>query len=271
MTQILNYEFPDFDYALPTIEGFEDSSWHNDICPSLTRRHKTDETKTIILWCDYADPAMREMGNKRYTLIQGEYGSTDDQVTLCESDDLADILAAIPPAPATPVSAPAIPVSAPKDRLMTLNTLDGTLDRFVQAYCLAANIRLDGDAFGVMFSGKENYTTAGASALIEQGANAYSLRLESLYDILTNRVSVYEARHGKAGTADVIEIADALFRERKVTPEWFIETGIDREGNDTWEVSICHDGEVLLNDIFFSREEAEMYIRAFSTIALDGE
>lgn len=29
-------EFPRFDDVLPTLEGFHDSSWHNDACPSLT-------------------------------------------------------------------------------------------------------------------------------------------------------------------------------------------------------------------------------------------
>jgi hypothetical protein len=91
---IHNLEFPDFDYDLPKIEGFEDTSWKNDVCPSLTRR-AADESQTLILWCDYADPAQREIGGKRYTLIKGEYGETDNQVTLCESDDIADILAAI--------------------------------------------------------------------------------------------------------------------------------------------------------------------------------
>jgi hypothetical protein len=31
------YEFPAFDDVLPSLEGFEDSSWHNDACPSLTK------------------------------------------------------------------------------------------------------------------------------------------------------------------------------------------------------------------------------------------
>lgn len=86
------FEFPDFDCDLPEIEGFIDTSWHNDVCPSLT-----DETNRLILWCDYADPAKREDSiGKRYTLVQGEYGVADDEnVTLCESDDIADILAAI--------------------------------------------------------------------------------------------------------------------------------------------------------------------------------
>jgi hypothetical protein len=92
-----NYEFPDFDYELPAIEGFIDTSWHNDVCPSLTRESPDDESKTLILWCDYADVSKREHGDsvRRFTLVQGEYGNPDAQTTLCESDDLDDILAAI--------------------------------------------------------------------------------------------------------------------------------------------------------------------------------
>ena len=30
-------EFPAFDDVLPTLEGFKDSSWHNDACPSLIK------------------------------------------------------------------------------------------------------------------------------------------------------------------------------------------------------------------------------------------
>lgn len=36
MQNYLN-QFPSFDDTLPTLEGFEDSSWHNDACPSLTK------------------------------------------------------------------------------------------------------------------------------------------------------------------------------------------------------------------------------------------
>jgi hypothetical protein len=87
----LTYEFPDFDYDLPEIDGFADTSWHNDVCPSLTGPHD------LILWCDYADPSKREYADsKRFLLVQGVYGESDEnQATLCASDDLADILTAI--------------------------------------------------------------------------------------------------------------------------------------------------------------------------------
>jgi len=50
-------EFPDYPAedmpAMP--EGFEDTSWHNDVCPSFSSSHFT-------IWIDYRDPALREHG-----------------------------------------------------------------------------------------------------------------------------------------------------------------------------------------------------------------
>jgi len=50
-------EFPDFPAAdLPAIPpGFEDTSWHNDTCPSFT----SDEAG-LTIWVDYLAPASRE-------------------------------------------------------------------------------------------------------------------------------------------------------------------------------------------------------------------
>jgi hypothetical protein len=85
-----NYEFPDFDYDLPVIEGFTDTSWHNDLCPSLSG------PRNLILWCDYADASKREVNPvHQFTLVQGKYGDADNQTTLCETDSLKGILAAI--------------------------------------------------------------------------------------------------------------------------------------------------------------------------------
>ncbi len=81
-------EFPDFDYDLPTIAGFTDESWHNDTMPSLA----TADAR-LTLWCDYIDLAKRESDDgKRFALIAGEYGVGDEQVVLCESDDLDEVL-----------------------------------------------------------------------------------------------------------------------------------------------------------------------------------
>lgn len=50
-------EFPDFPAAdMPSIpEGFEDTSWHNDICPCFT-----SDALGLTIWVDYADKAKRE-------------------------------------------------------------------------------------------------------------------------------------------------------------------------------------------------------------------
>lgn len=92
-------EFPDFDYDLPTIEGFEDISWHNDVCPSMTNAFSTapigEDKGKLTLWCDYADTSKREFqGGPRFRLV--ELDSRGDALKdICESDELAAILAAI--------------------------------------------------------------------------------------------------------------------------------------------------------------------------------
>ena len=64
----MNYmkEFPDYDGFLPMIEGFEDTSWHNDACPSLTYKLKADYE--LRLYVDYDDPERRETGGLKYKL-----------------------------------------------------------------------------------------------------------------------------------------------------------------------------------------------------------
>ena len=88
-TTLLVREFPDYDVTtLPVIpEGFVDSSWHNDACPSFTKGN-------LQLFVDYADPAMRETeyGGKdspRFVLIQ------EDAEPLVVTDNWSEVLAAI--------------------------------------------------------------------------------------------------------------------------------------------------------------------------------
>lgn len=60
--------FNDFDYDLPEVPGLQDDSWKNDTCPVLR-----DRRGTIELWCDYADPAKREISETpRYSLVIGD-------------------------------------------------------------------------------------------------------------------------------------------------------------------------------------------------------
>ena len=83
-------EFPDFDYALPVIEGFRNVSWHNDACPSLM-----NDDETLTLWCDYADVTKREMqGGRLFTLVRCcEVGRMGDLIIA--TDSLAEALRVI--------------------------------------------------------------------------------------------------------------------------------------------------------------------------------
>lgn len=82
-------EFPNFDYELPDLgKGWEDNSWHNDVCPSLD--FPLGGEKIVRVWFDYADPEMRECGGKQFVLAVGIYGDSMDHVL--ESDNLDEIL-----------------------------------------------------------------------------------------------------------------------------------------------------------------------------------
>ncbi len=90
MTTLIAIEFPDFDVStLPTIPvGFDDSSWHNDACPSFTKGDLT-------LFVDYAEPTMRECGPDapRFALVR--HTSDGAMVTVASTDEWARMLAAI--------------------------------------------------------------------------------------------------------------------------------------------------------------------------------
>ena len=68
-------EFPDYDGVLPHIAGYEDSSWHNDACPSIEKNYGTGVR--VRIWCDYADPERRESnGYTRFGVVA--YSPTDE-------------------------------------------------------------------------------------------------------------------------------------------------------------------------------------------------
>lgn len=84
-------EFPDFPAEdMPNFpEGWTDSSWHNDICPS---RMSPDDT--IQVFVDYADPDRREMPElPRFSVSR--LSESDNPETLLESDDWSEVLAFI--------------------------------------------------------------------------------------------------------------------------------------------------------------------------------
>lgn len=80
-------EFPDYpasDFpALPS--GFIDSSWVNDICPSMHH-----EERNLHIFCDYANPDERELGGPRFSLHSG-----DELDVIAESETWPEILAAL--------------------------------------------------------------------------------------------------------------------------------------------------------------------------------
>jgi hypothetical protein len=67
MRQNYRTEFPHFDFEIPTIpEGFVDSSWHNNVCPSFER--KLNDTHSITLWVNYLDENRRECGGFQFVV-----------------------------------------------------------------------------------------------------------------------------------------------------------------------------------------------------------
>jgi len=76
-------EFPDYPEPLPQIDGFEDISYRNDICPSLGKQIKPDVWLT--LFCDYPNFEDRETGGKRYAFFVQDDGADDYLFT---TDDL---------------------------------------------------------------------------------------------------------------------------------------------------------------------------------------
>ena len=88
-----NYEieFPHFTgVEMPTFEGFEDTSWHNDVCPSFERKLK--HGVSVRVWVDHPNPKEREEDstlNHRFAidLLQ------DDECieTILVSNDLEEV------------------------------------------------------------------------------------------------------------------------------------------------------------------------------------
>jgi hypothetical protein len=86
-------EFPDFDFDPPYVEGFEDTSWHNNVSPSFAR--KVTDTHSITLWVDYLDPERRETGGKQFLVCTHETEDGDDNQTIIETDSFNEALEAI--------------------------------------------------------------------------------------------------------------------------------------------------------------------------------
>lgn len=62
-------EFPDWPEKLPVIEGYHDSCWHNDTCPSM---ESNCLKMSIRLWFEHPDVLKREGGAQfRYSITRG--------------------------------------------------------------------------------------------------------------------------------------------------------------------------------------------------------
>lgn len=83
-------EFPDYDGEFYIPEGWEDNSWHNDVCPRAMRRIEP-ETKMIefSVWQDYVDVDKREYDNGKRYLFQ--IVVDNELIYHYETDDLQKI------------------------------------------------------------------------------------------------------------------------------------------------------------------------------------
>ena len=81
----MNYmvEFPHYDDTLIVPQGYQDLSWHNDICPHFERA--INPVKSVAIWCDFKEYSKRELGSMyRFTvavqddLDKSDFGFFDD-------------------------------------------------------------------------------------------------------------------------------------------------------------------------------------------------
>jgi len=82
-------EFPEFDYELTIPDGWVDSSWHNDVSPSIEKQ--VGDIKYRI-WCDYQNPDKREVGGKQFTVATYDQNEFEELQDLAEFDILQEAL-----------------------------------------------------------------------------------------------------------------------------------------------------------------------------------
>ena len=88
-------EFRNFDFDIPHIEGFIDTSWHNDVSPKFERKY--NETHSVVFWVDYLDESRRECGGRQFIVVitptdQDEYVEPIDVI---ETDSWDEAINAI--------------------------------------------------------------------------------------------------------------------------------------------------------------------------------
>ena len=83
-------EFPDFILDVEIPAGFDDRSWHNDVCPRFEKN--LPDGQYLIIWVDYADPKDREYSNcHRFAVDINDHDATYLD-TLIRSDNWQEIL-----------------------------------------------------------------------------------------------------------------------------------------------------------------------------------
>jgi hypothetical protein len=88
-------EFPEYDPAtMPALpEGWLDTSWRNDACPSYQ-----NEALRLQVWIDFEKPEDRAYGDeiKRFGLYNiTEDGCIEDDTAIIATDDWEEVLAAV--------------------------------------------------------------------------------------------------------------------------------------------------------------------------------
>lgn len=84
-------QFPNYDDTLPTLEGFYDTSWHNDLCPAITNADNVSEDKVVTVFCDWKDINQREWQDPRFTV----YFNNNYEDVIFQSENFEDIRAFI--------------------------------------------------------------------------------------------------------------------------------------------------------------------------------
>lgn len=91
-------EFPDYDDTLPELEGFTDSSWRNDACPSISREIDPDTAanpKVLTIFVDYKDPSLRENDEQGYryaVVIFSPYAGDKTMETLLATSHWSEVV-----------------------------------------------------------------------------------------------------------------------------------------------------------------------------------
>lgn len=85
------YTLDDMPDSIP--DGWQDSSWHNDICPKL-RLDVGDKQIDYCIWIECADKERREFPEvARYIINVYDWNGNTDGVTLLETDSWPEVLA----------------------------------------------------------------------------------------------------------------------------------------------------------------------------------